>query len=57
MLNSSDAAVRLALKIASIPVIGLPVIAHAVTSVASNAGMTTFFRATVTPMIKRTPAR
>ena len=57
IVNSSDAAVRLALKIAWIPVMALPVITQAVRSVASIAGMTTFLRATVIPMMRRTPAR
>ena len=57
MLNSSDAATRLALNTEESPVARLPVYAQAVKKVAATAGTTTFFRTIITPMITTMPIR
>ncbi|MFG2054229.1 hypothetical protein ACGFI9_09365 [Micromonospora sp. NPDC048930] len=57
MLNSSEAATRLARNTDATPAGTLPVKVTAVRNVAAMAGTTTFFRATMTMISEARPAR
>ena len=57
MLNSSLAAIRLALKIDESPVMKLPEKAHAVSMVAATAGTTMFLRIAIVARMTTMPAR
>lgn len=57
MLNSSAAAVILAMKMLTTPLMKLPVNSQVVRNVAATAGTTTFLRRIITRMIVAIPMR
>lgn len=57
MLNNSDAAVMLAMKMLTTPLMKLPVNSQVVRKVAATAGTTTFFLKIITTMMVAIPIR